>query len=294
MALEEVGNWGWDQNPAPEGLLFLRWVDTEGDTLSTVAPATVPEITRVFPNLSMNPRVVEVLGKPAIITGRGSMACRNSPMNCPNCSVELPEDAVFCHQCGEPTAQSGPPLTGLNSPPGNSPRDRLQGRSAFPDQLEEPLWSGGYSAKAMVGSWILAAIVSLALLAAAVLLAGTQFAIPVILGIALFLWVYLGLLVFYRKLNVDYQLTTQRFVHQTGILRRVTNRIEAIDMDDVSYEQGLFERIVNVGDIHITSSDCSHPELILRGIDQVGDVAKLIDKTRHKERLQRGLHIEAV
>lgn len=215
-------------------------------------------------------------------------------MNCPNCSVELPGDAVFCHQCGESTAQSAPPITGLNSPSGNSPRDRLQGRSAFPDQLEEPLWSGGYSAKAMVGSWILATIVSLALLTAAVLLAGTQFAIPVILGIVLFLWAYLGLLVFYRKLNVDYQLTTQRFVHQTGILRRVTNRIEAIDMDDVSYEQGIFERIVNVGAIHIISSDRSHPELILRGIDQVGDVAKLIDKTRHKERLQRGLHIEAV
>ena len=102
------------------------------------------------------------------------------------------------------------------------------------------------------------------------------------------------MLVFYRKLNVDYQLTTQRFVHQTGILRRVTNRIEAIDIDDVSYEQGIFERVVNVGAICIISSDRSHPELILRGIDQVGDVAKLIDITRHKERLQRGLHIEAV
>lgn len=215
-------------------------------------------------------------------------------MNCPNCSVVLPEDAVFCHQCGEPTAQDDPPSVGLPSPPGISPRDRLQGRSAFPDQTEELLWSGGYSAKAMVGNWILAVVVSLVLLVAAVRLAGTEFAIPVILGIFVLLWGYLGLLVFYRKLNVDYQLTTQRFVHQTGILRRVTNRIEAIDMDDVSYEQGVFERVVNVGAIRIISSDRSHPELILRGIDQVGDVAELIDKTRHKERLQRGLHIEAV
>ncbi len=215
-------------------------------------------------------------------------------MNCPSCSVILPEDAIFCHQCGEPTGQDEAPSAGLPSPPRISPRDHLQGRSAFPDQAEELLWAGGYSAKAMVGNWILAVVVSLVLLVAAVRLAGTEFAIPVILGIFVLLWGYLGLLVFYRKLDVDYQLTTQRFVHQTGILRRVTNRIEAIDMDDVSYEQGVFERVVNVGVIRITSSDRSHPELILRGIDQVGDVAELIDKTRHKERLQRGLHIEAV
>ena len=102
------------------------------------------------------------------------------------------------------------------------------------------------------------------------------------------------MLLAYRKLNVNYELTTQRFVHRSGILRRITDRIEAIDMDDVSFEQGIIERLLNVGTIRVISSDRSHPELVLCGIEDVARIAKLIDDTRHKERLRRGLHIEAV
>jgi hypothetical protein len=49
-----------------------------------------------------------------------------------------------------------------------------------------------------------------------------------------------------------------------------------------------------VGTIHISSSDRTHPELLLLGIDDVKRVADLIDDVRRKERRQRGLHIEAI
>ena len=77
-------------------------------------------------------------------------------------------------------------------------------------------------------------------------------------------------------------------------MRQVTDRIEAIDMDDVAYEQGILQRLVGVGTIKVISSDRSHPELFLKGIDNVSHVARLIDDARHKERLRRGLHIESV
>ena len=42
------------------------------------------------------------------------------------------------------------------------------------------------------------------------------------------------------------------------------------------------------------SSDCSHSELFLEGIDRVAHVAGLIDDARRAERRRRGLFIEAV
>ena len=67
-----------------------------------------------------------------------------------------------------------------------------------------------------------------------------------------------------------------------------------IDIDDVTFEQGLVQRMVNVGTIKISSSDRTHPELTLRGIEGVQEVADTIDDVRRKERRRRGLHIEAI
>ena len=59
----------------------------------------------------------------------------------------------------------------------------------------------------------------------------------------------------YRKMSVHYLLTNQRFIHESGFFRRVTNRIEVLDMDDISFEQALVERMLGVGTIRILSSD---------------------------------------
>ena len=114
-----------------------------------------------------------------------------------------------------------------------------------------------------------------------------------LLAIVLSWIVPLGILAF-RKFNVGYRLTSQRFFHERGILRRVTDRIEVIDMDDITFTQGILERMLAVGTIQVVSSDRTHPELWIRGIDDVQRVAGLIDDARRKERLRRGLHIEAI
>jgi len=108
------------------------------------------------------------------------------------------------------------------------------------------------------------------------------------------LWIFLGVAFAYKKLSVHYELTTQRFIHKSGILKRVTDRIEVIDIDDVTYEQGIVQRMLGVGTIRINSSDRTHPVLVLSGIDGVQGVADTIDDVRRKERRKRGLHIESI
>ena len=72
------------------------------------------------------------------------------------------------------------------------------------------------------------------------------------------------------------------------------NRIEVIDIDDVTVEQGLIERMFGVGTIRLLSSDTSDPKLFLRGIDDVKRVAAMIDDVRRDERRKRGMYIETV
>jgi hypothetical protein len=88
---------------------------------------------------------------------------------------------------------------------------------------------------------------------------------------------YLALLLVYRRFNVHYHLTSQRFVHQSGILRRVTDRVEVIDFDDITFVQGIVDRMVNVGTISIVSGDPTDPRLVLQGIENVARVAHLMD-----------------
>jgi membrane protein YdbS with pleckstrin-like domain len=79
-----------------------------------------------------------------------------------------------------------------------------------------------------------------------------------------------------------------------GLLWRQTDRIEIIDVDDVSFTQGPVERIFGIGTVRISSSDNTHPELALPGIENVQLVSGLIDDSRRKERRRRGLYIESV
>lgn len=163
------------------------------------------------------------------------------------------------------------------------------------DEQEDDLWEGRYSSRAMIGKWVLAGFITVVLLIAIFLIGMDKGWLWMTwLVICVLMWGGFAMQLAYRKLTYKYHLTTQRFIHESGLLKRVTDRIEVIDIDDVSFEQRIVERMLGVGTIKITSSDRSHPELYMRGIENVKEVAGQIDDTRRKERRRRGLHIEAI
>jgi len=238
-------------------------------------------------------------------------------MHCQKCGVEVAEQAVFCHKCGEridfedrhlppfgqdpqppvPDASSQRPPEEAEAQPAGTPAEEFKQAVASgrqpEDEPERELWQGGYSTKAMIGAWCLSGLITVGLLILMI-----WFPNKVIIWIALvailLLWLYQLLKLCYRRMNVRYRLTTQRFIHETGIFRRVTDRIETIDMDDITFEQTFLERLVGVGSIRVTSSDRTHPELVLLGIENVKEVAGIVDEIRRSERRRRGLHIESI
>lgn len=224
-------------------------------------------------------------------------------MLCPSCQTNVPEGSVFCPKCGERveggaenkktvgatiraaddganTAASGPDRF----------RQQLGAPKAGDDDTEDMLWEGGYSPKAMFTNWVGAGIFSLV-----AVIGGLFIPLPmtwlIISAMIAAVWLYFLAVLVYRKLGINYRLTSQRFIHEQGVLARTTDRIEVIDIDDVSFRQTIIDRMVGVGTIKIESADRSHPELVLRGIDDVKKVYDLIDGARRKERVRRGIHI---
>ena len=233
-------------------------------------------------------------------------------MKCTECHAEVVETSVYCHKCGErldfgkedeaPTAtveQSATPHPEPSRSEDNqTATERLRGAIESTREnnnvVEEQLWKGGYCGKAMMGSWILSGLVTVALLVLAIIIWNSPILWYIVLGVVVLLWGY-QLVVFARRwLGVHYRLTSQRFFHEKGILIHTTDLIEVIDMDDITYSQTIIDRMFGVGAIEIVSSDRSHPELSVPGIANVKDVAAKLHEARHLERLRRGLHIESI
>ncbi len=81
---------------------------------------------------------------------------------------------------------------------------------------------------------------------------------------------FLSLVTFYR-------ITSERVRVQRGLVGRDLEDIELIRIQDLDRSQGIGERIMGIGDIHIKSSDPSHPELTLRNVrdpDQVHETLR--------------------
>lgn len=225
-------------------------------------------------------------------------------MKCTACGVEVTAGSAYCHKCGErmdeDTTADKPGKADQAKEPAPpeqlTPAERLRSATnaaGVADDPEDEMWEGRYSAKAMIGNWILGIVVLVGALIAGIVV-GTKIVWIIALAVAGVFWLWLLWLLFYRRFSVKYELTSQRFIHKSGILSVTTDRIEAIDMDDVSFKQNVVERMVGVGTITIMSSDTSHPQLVLRGIEDVKRIADLFDDIRRKERRRRGLHIEAV
>lgn len=230
-------------------------------------------------------------------------------MNCPRCGAEAVLEAIYCQKCGArlpaPSAKTNPPTPASSpaeeadlsaDPPAAERLSPGQGRivggarGPIPDVPEVVLWEGGYSPKALAGPALIAAVLTIGLLVTGIGI-GEWFWWLAMAGIAAS---WLVLLVRFGQMSagVHYKLTNQRFFHQRGLLRRVTHRIEVIDIDDIAWEQGVLDRIVGVGRITIVTSDRADPALWIEGIEDVERVAGLMDSARRAERLRRGVSVE--
>lgn len=168
-----------------------------------------------------------------------------------------------------------------------------QGSGNSPDlDVETPLWEGNYSSRAVAGPALVAFLLAVSLGGVTMVYGVPDWRISASLSALAWAWVTAIYLI--RRLSIRYELTSQRFIHQSGLLSRRTDRIEVIDIDDVSFLQGPVERMLGIGTINVSSTDRTHPQLSMPGIADVKRVAGMIDDVRRRERRRRSVHIQSM
>jgi membrane protein YdbS with pleckstrin-like domain len=63
-----------------------------------------------------------------------------------------------------------------------------------------------------------------------------------------------------------YRITNYRIDFERGVVTKKIDTLELWHVDDISFEQGLLDRIMNVGSIKILSNDRTTPKLDLHGL----------------------------
>lgn len=82
--------------------------------------------------------------------------------------------------------------------------------------------------------------------------------------------IIIGLIVLFIPIilirSVSYRISNYRIDYERGILSKKIDTLELWHVEDISFSQSLFDRILGVGNIRIMSHDETTPELMLRGL----------------------------
>jgi len=230
---------------------------------------------------------------------------RERTRRCPACGTNLLEESNFCHKCGvpvrsddvthaweqEPGQEQGRPPPGSSAPEAGAPTDR-------PAATEKGIWSGRPDIRTLAGRFLLAGLGFIAIIlgAALLLLQMDQEGWPEseswrepILSLALVLIVVVGIWVLVSiaqtKLTLKYRLTNQRLLIERGFLRKQSEELELRRIEDATVRQGLFDRLTNVGDIILTSSEAADPLYVIVGVGHPFELRETI--RRHLWELHR-------
>lgn len=188
-------------------------------------------------------------------------------MDCPRCRQAAPEDSRYCNHCGLPLASYAPAGGG-----------------------EIELWSGTPSARAFVTPILGWSLWSAGVLIAALATWSARQAWDPRVGWGAALLViapvgYLALEIVARKLAVRYALTSRRLFVEEGFLTRRLQETDLARVDDVVVVQSLAQRLADVGDVVLYSSDATPPRVRLVGVERPMQVREMV---RERARRLRG------
>lgn len=88
----------------------------------------------------------------------------------------------------------------------------------------------------------------------------------------------------FLSLSTSYSITSERVRITEGILGKDREDIDLVRIKDIDITQGLTERMLNIGDIHIHSDDASHPTIILNNVSHPTEVHEALRRAVLKAR----------
>lgn len=93
----------------------------------------------------------------------------------------------------------------------------------------------------------------------------------------------------YMTIGTIYELTSQRLRIMRGLLGNQIEEIELIRVRDTKVKQHVGERLLDIGDITVISSDSATPNVVLNNVRNPVEVRELLRKAVQIERQRRGM-----
>jgi uncharacterized membrane protein YdbT with pleckstrin-like domain len=190
-------------------------------------------------------------------------------MYCKKCGSPNDEDAVYCKKCGtllESEDETRVVRRDAYVPP--------SGNVSGPLRIHPTL-------KFIIVGYVLAALGAFVLVAILGLL-NVPTLISVIIALMLFLIpAYYHL----QQRLVSYSLTDQCIEVDTGLISRTTRNIPLTRIQDVTVTSGMFQRLLNFGDVVVDNASEDGGKLIIKNIDSPREYAdKLLSHMRRLEK----------
>jgi uncharacterized membrane protein YdbT with pleckstrin-like domain len=90
--------------------------------------------------------------------------------------------------------------------------------------------------------------------------------------------------------NTRYALTDQRLKTMRGVFNRITDDLELYRVKDTHFQQSVWQRLVGIGDIVLSTSDATTPTMVLGNIPGASAVRErirtLVEQRRDAKRVR--------
>jgi hypothetical protein len=185
------------------------------------------------------------------------------------------------------SAASDPP----NEPPATAEAPRPPAYDADPDEDQEAdVWWGSYAGRAMLPSFLVCGLLTVAFALGAWYIANAFPTLPyppryLAYVLAALVWLVQVLRWGYRTVTINYRLTTRRLFRDQGF-RKPSRAVELSRVKAVAVEQARpLERLLGIGRLRIDAED-THT-LVLQGVHEPQTVAALVRGAAARARARR-------
>jgi hypothetical protein len=155
----------------------------------------------------------------------------------------------------------------MSNIPSNTPPPSAASAHQAPTDAEEIYYQGSPCLRGLSGRLMLFPLLGLLLIATPFILyhfdtklSATDWVVCIVIGLCLPM-----VPVLYSK-TIRYRITNYRIDYERGLISRDIDTLELWHVEDLHFHQSLWDRIMGVGVIHVTSLDKSLPELRLCGL----------------------------
>ena len=141
--------------------------------------------------------------------------------------------------------------------------------------------------QAKAAFWVL---LGLALVVVACLSWTMDWGWPKWIGVVLFIAGILAIVIPWLVIRTTrYRITSYRIDFERGLLTKKIDTLELWHVDDIKFELGLLDRMMNVGSITVMSNDRTNPKLELHGIPNPRDIFDKLKERVIAVKRQRGV-----